>query len=83
MTKRRDRNGRYVKLCRGAIGSDQECPSPARYYIDGWGYWGLQGTSGAPAYCLKDARRVLRRLQREPRNTYKIRDAQNDHAVVA
>ena len=70
---RRDRNGRFITVCvhtpLGASG--RECRTRAQYGIEGYGYSGLRHAT-RPIYCLRHGRAVLRRLQREGRNTYRL-----------
>jgi hypothetical protein len=84
---RRDRHGRFVKTCQhetkavsvpGAYYPPRRCQTEARWYIAGYGDWGLQGTNGVARYCKRHGKAALRSLKRNNvlgPNSYKLEQA--------
>lgn len=84
--RRRDKQGRYIKTCLHLNGNtgNADCNVRAGYYVDGWGQFGLAGTTGTARYCLKHGRQALRSYKGSghgyQRNTYRLLNA--DHKEV-
>lgn len=82
MGAKRGKDGRFYATCRGGVvtrgpndGRLVACDKRARFAIDGWGYFGLMGTTRRPVYCGTHARAALRRITPgawAKRSTYKI-----------
>lgn len=76
--RRRDRRGRFIRICRDCELSGQT--REARWYIDGYGFYGLYGTSGRAVFCKRHADRACARLinagaRRGFGSTYRVRRA--------